>query len=376
MIRDARLSDLKALVELENRCFEIDRFNRRQFRYMMTRARARLLVDELRGRLVGYALVLFRRGMSLARLYSIAVDPAKRGRGAGRALLEAAEGAAREAECAYLRLEVREDNVESIRLYHNAGYRKLGKVGDYYEDGMDALRFEKALAPRLTPALVRVPYYEQTLDFTCGSSALMMAMKTLDPKLRFSRALEIRLWREATTVFMNSGHGGCGPFGLALSAAHRNFSVEVFVNDKRVPFIDSVRNEEKKEVMRLVHEDMLGEIREFRIPVRYGGATLENIEDRFNSGAVPIVLVSLYRLYGEKVPHWVVVTGFEERFVYVNDPFVNHKREHTRTDCIDMPIAKRNFERMSRYGRAGLQAAVFVSRGKHVKVRATGRRGR
>ena len=80
---------------------------------------------------------------------------------------------------------------------------------------MEALRYEKALAPRLKPSLARVPYYEQTLDFTCGSSALMMAMKSLDPSLRFSRTLELRLWREATTIFMTSGHGGCGPLGLA-----------------------------------------------------------------------------------------------------------------------------------------------------------------
>lgn len=361
MIRDARLSDLNALVDLEERCFEIDRFSRRQFRYMMTRAQARLIVDERRRRLTGYVLVLFRRGTSLARLYSVAVDPASRGKGIGRALLEAAENAAIDAGFAYMRLEVRRDNAETIRLYRKAGYRKLGEVGDYYEDGMEALRFEKALAPKLSPALARVPYYEQTLDFTCGSSALMMAMKTLDPSVRFSRKLELRLWREATTVFMTSGHGGCGPFGLALSASSRGFGAEVHVNDKGVPFLDSVRSEEKKEVMRLVHEDMLDAIKKRGIPVRYGTTTPAIIEARFEAGAVPIVLVSLYHLYGQKVPHWIVVTGFEERFVYVNDPFVDRKRDRTRTDCINMPIARRDFERMSRYGRAGLQAAVFVS---------------
>ncbi len=362
MIRDARLSDLNALVAVEERCFSSDRFSRRQFRYLITRAQGRLLVDERRSKLIGYVLVLFRRGTSLARLYSIAVDPRARGKGAGRDLLEAAEKAAVEADCAYLRLEVRPDNAESIRLYRSAGFRKLGELSDYYEDGMGALRYEKALAPRLKPSLVRVPYYEQTLDFTCGSSALMMAMKALDPKHRFSRTLELRLWREATTIFMTSGHGGCGPLGLALSAASRGFRAEVIVNDKGVPFLDSVRSEEKKEVMRLVHEDMLAQVKRLRIPLQYGSANLNTIESRFEKGAVPIVLISLYHLHEQKVPHWVVVTGFEDRFVYVNDPFVDHKREHTRTDCMNMPIAKLDFERMSRYGRAGLQAVVFISK--------------
>ena len=370
MIRDARISDLNALVTLEERCFQLDRFNRRQFRYYITRAQGRLLVDERHGKLIGYALVLFCRGTSLARLYSIAVNPKARGKGAGRDLLEAAEKAAVEANCAYMRLEVRPDNAESIRLYRSAGYRKLGEVSDYYEDGMEALRYEKALAPRLKPSLVRVPYYEQTLDFTCGSSALMMAMKALDPSMRFSRTLELRLWREATTIFMTSGHGGCGPLGLALSAVSRGFGAEVIVNDKGVPFLDSVRSEEKKEVMKLVHEDMLAQVKKLSIPVQYGSARLQRIESRFKSGAVPIVLISLYHFYEEKVPHWVVVTGFEDRFVYVNDPFVDHKRERTRTDCINMPIAKLDFERMSRYGRAGLQAVVFISKDGRAQRRA------
>ncbi len=370
MIRDARLSDLSSLVALEERCFELDRFSRRQFRYLITRAQGRLLVDERRGKLIGYVLVLFRRGTSLARLYSIAVDPRARGKGAGRDLLEAAEKAAVDASCAYLRLEVRPDNAESIRLYRRAGFRKLGEVSDYYEDGMDALRYEKALAPRLSPKLARVPYYEQTLDFTCGSSALMMAMKALDPSLRFSRTLELRLWREATTIFMTSGHGGCGPLGLALSAASRGFSAEVIVNDKGVPFLDSVRSNEKKEVMRLVHEDMLSQVKKLSIPVRYGNASLQKIESQFKSGAVPIVLISLYHFYEQKVPHWVVVTGFEDRFVYVNDPFVDRKLEHTRTDCINMPNAKLDFERMSKYGRAGLQAVVFISKNGRARRRA------
>ena len=361
MIRDARISDLKALVELENQCFEIDRFNRRQFRYMITRARARLLVDARRNNLAGYVLVLFRRGTSLARLYSIAVAPPFRGKGAARNLLDAAEGAAKEADCAYLRLEVRRDNAESIRLYQKAGFRKLGQLGDYYEDGMEAFQLEKALAPRLRSAPARVPFYQQTLEFTCGSSALMMAMKALDPSTRFSRNLELRLWREATTIFMASGHGGCGPFGLALSAVKRGFSAEVHVNDRGVPFLDSVRSEEKKEVMRLVHEEMLDEIKHLRIPVHYGSPSVSDVERRFEKGAIPIVLVSLYRLYGEKVPHWVVITGFEKRFVYVNDPYVDTKRGNARADSINTPIARQDFERMTRYGRAGLQAVVFVS---------------
>ena len=360
MIRAARVSDLKGLVDLENRCFQHDRLSKRQFRYMLTRAHADTLVEERRGRLVGYVLVLFRRATSLGRVYSIAVDPAERGRGIGQNLLEAAEGSAIERGCAYLRLETQPDNAASNALYHRMGYRPFGVVEDYYEDGSAALRMEKALAPQLEPKLNRVPYYEQTLDFTCGASALMMALKALDPAEELDRRSELRIWREATTIFMASGHGGCGPLGLALAAARRGFRTEVYVNDEGVPMIDSVRSPTKKEVMRLVHEDMLEEAQQAGIPVIFGSLALSEIKSRFEAGAIPLVLISSYRLSLQKVPHWVVVTGFGDRFVYVHDPYVDHKRHETATDSMNTPIEHREFAHMARYGRAGLQALVMV----------------
>jgi ribosomal protein S18 acetylase RimI-like enzyme len=361
-IREADLEDLGALVRLENASFDSDRLTRRQFRYMITRARARiLLAEDTCGSLLGYVLILFSKGTSVARLYSIAVAREARGLGVGRALVAAAEAAAWERDRAYMRLEIRRDNLASQALFEGAGYRRFGILSDYYEDHMEALRYEKALAPGLKPMLQRVPYYEQTLDFTCGSSSLMMAMQALKPDLVLDRKLELRIWREATTIFMTSGHGGCGPFGLALAAHRRGFAVEVYINDPGVPLVDSVRSQEKKEVMRLVHEDMQEEVERLGIPVRYQTLGLEALAERFDAGAVPMVLISSYRIYQEKFPHWVVVTGFDAHFVYVHDPFVDYEGGEVPLDSINMPIQREEFGRMSRYGRAGLQAVVLVS---------------
>ena len=211
---------------------------------------------------------------------------------------------------------------------------------------------------------IDVPYYEQTLDFTCGASAVMMAMRALDPAVRMDRTMELRLWREATTIFMTSGHGGCGPFGLALASARRGFDVEIYVNDPGVPLLDSVRSPEKKEVMRLVHEEMLQEVTEMDLPVHYTRLSLEELRQKHEQGAIPLVLISSYRIYRDKTPHWVVVTGFDAHLVYVNDPFVDRDEGETETSSINLPIPKSEFTRMARYGRAGLQAVVLVSRGK------------
>jgi ribosomal protein S18 acetylase RimI-like enzyme len=373
-IRPASLADLAALVEIEAGSFQSDRLTRRQFRHMLTRAHAATLVAEAEGCLLGYILLLFSRGTSVARVYSIAVGAQARGRGVGRALVAAAEARAWEEERAYVRLEIRRDNLASQALFEAAGYRRFGVLSDYYEDHMEALRYEKALSPGPKPELARVPYYEQTLEFTCGSSALMMGMKALEPALPLDRTLELRIWREATTIFMTSGHGGCGPFGLALAAQARGFAAEVYVNDTGVPLVDSVRSPEKKEVMRLVHEDMLAQMNRLAIPVVYGTLSPAGLRERFDAGAVPLVLISSYRIYGEKFPHWVVVTGFDDHFVYVHDPFVDYANGETAMDSINMPIQREEFARMARYGRAGLQAVILIARPPEPKVPAQGRR--
>jgi len=360
MIRPAKPDDLPELVRIENASFEIDRFSRRNFRYLLTQANACTLVDEPDGRLRGYAMLLFNTGTSLARLYSYAVDPQWRGQGIGQALVAAAEQEALNHDCIALRLEVRRDNTASIRLFEKNGYQPIGTVEDYYEDHMAALRYEKSLVPHLEPELVKVPYYEQTLDFTCGPSALLMAMKTLQPDIEIDRREELRIWRESTTIFMTSGHGGCGPYGLALAAWHRGFDVEVYVNDKGALFIDSVRSEEKKEVMRLVQEDFVEELRRLPVKLAYRPIKVAELQEKFELGGIPIVLISSYRIYREKFPHWVVVTGFDDKYIYVHDPFVDHDNQKSQTDVINMPILKRDFERMARYGKAGQKAVLLI----------------
>ncbi|HSJ49383.1 MAG TPA: GNAT family N-acetyltransferase/peptidase C39 family protein [Gammaproteobacteria bacterium] len=360
MIRQATPEDIKSLLRLEEECFSVDRLSQRSFRYLLTKANAVTFVDERDGEIAGYVMLLFNAGTSLARLYSIAVSPRFRGRDIGKALVAAAEEAARERDSVYIRLEVRKDNAASIALFEQAGYRRFGEYDDYYEDHMDAYRYERRLVSNLNADLAMVPYYQQTLEFTCGPAALMMAMKALESAVVLDRTLEIRIWRESTTVFMTSGHGGTSPYGMALAAVHRGFEAEVFVNDASELLVDSVRSAEKKEVMRLVEKDFLDEMRERDIPVHYRKVDVNDIRAAFDQGGVPIVLISSYRIYKEKFPHWVVVTGFDDRFIYVHDPYVDAEKHKVQADCINMPILQKDFQRIARYGKYGQRAALII----------------
>lgn len=359
MLRPATIDDLDNLVALEKVSFDSDGFSRRVFRYLLTEAHAQTLVSLSDDKFCGYVVVLFHSGTSLARLYSLAVHPDCQQQGIGHELLHTAEQVALDNDCISLRLEVRIDNEKAISLYRKLGYRQFGTYHDYYKNHMDALRFEKRLV-HSRPDMARVPYYEQTLRFTCGPSALLMAMNALNPEMKPSRAQELRLWREATTIFMTSGHGGCGPYGLALSAWHRGFDVEIFVNDETTLLVDSVRSEEKKEVMRVVQQDFLDELHEHNIDIQYRPLYVDELQQKFNTGGIPLVLISSYRMYNERNPHWVVVTGFDDKYIYVHDPFVDHETGRTQMDSINMPIRKSDFEHMARYGRSQQKAAIIL----------------
>ncbi|KPK11155.1 MAG: ribosomal-protein-alanine acetyltransferase, partial [Acidithiobacillales bacterium SG8_45] len=311
MIRKARQGDLNSLVEIEQLVFETDRFTRRNFRYLLTKANAVTLVYDELSHVLGYVTLLFNSGTSLARMYSLAVHPDAQKKGVGTKLIKSAEQEAIEHDCITLRLEVRRDNEQAIRRYESMGYRQFGTRKDYYE----ALVYEKRLEPKLKPDLARVPYYRQTLEFTCGPAALMMAMKALEPKQKLSRKVELQLWRESTTIYMTSGHGGCGPHGLALSAFHMGFDVELYVKQDDVMFLDSVRSQEKKDVMRLVQEDFVSQLKKLKVKIHHRVLSVSAMLKKFEQGGIPIVLISSYRIYREKFPHWVVVTGFDDKYI-------------------------------------------------------------
>lgn len=359
--RAGQLDDLEALLALEMRCFSSDRLSRRQLRWLLQRGHARfqlLLTPE--GRLVAYLLLLFRKGTSLARIYSLAVDPDFAGQGWGRHLMQSAETLALEEGCSALRLEVRPDNPAAQHLYRNAGYRQFGEYADYYEDHARALRFQKRLYKEPEGLVREVPYYSQTLPFTCGPASLMMAMKAQQPELVLNRSLELQLWREATSIFMTTGHGGCGPRGLALAAWRRGFDVQLWINREGPLFQRGVRDATKKEVLALVHQDFAVQMQATNIQEHLAELTQADLQTCLEQGGVPLVLISSWSFSGQKSPHWVVVTAMDDQFIYLNDPEIDEEDQQTTLDSLQVPVARRDFARMACFGQEKLRTAVAV----------------
>jgi ribosomal protein S18 acetylase RimI-like enzyme len=132
------------LLELE-RGFPGDRLSPRSLRRLLGRPTAEVWVAEADGRVCADAVLLYRARARVARLYSLIVAPAARGRGIGAALLERAVQAAAARACARLTLEVRGDNAGAIALYRHHGFRPTRLLPGYYDDGECALRMARAL---------------------------------------------------------------------------------------------------------------------------------------------------------------------------------------------------------------------------------------
>jgi len=359
-IRSARTSDLDALVALENALFETDRLSRRSFRRFISSRSAVLLVASEDGAVRGYGLVLLRRGTALARLYSIAVDPKVQGRGIATALIGACEEAASKRGAMVVRLEVQVHNARALKLYEKLGYRVFGRYEAYYDDGSDALRLEKIIKRGLPAHAHQIPHYPQTTEFTCGPAAMMMAMAAFDPKTELSRENEFRLWREATTIFMTSGHGGCEPLGMAVALARRGLDVEVFASKPPPYFLDTVRNPEKRAVMELTQAEFAREADKLGIRRTIRALKARDIAEKVSGGAIAIVLVSGYRMFDQKFPHWLVVHGVEGKHIFVHDPWVDPDFFENPAAATNVPIPMREFERMAQFGRSRLRAAIIV----------------
>ncbi|MCB1462779.1 MAG: GNAT family N-acetyltransferase/peptidase C39 family protein [Nitratireductor sp.] len=358
-VRYAQPGDIAALLVLEETCFEVDRISRRSFRDLLARETAVTFVYERDGALLGYAMLLFRRGTAMSRLYSFAVHPDASGKGIGRLLLQTAEDITFKRGRLLLRLEVREDNERAIELYRRNGYRPIGRYLDYYADHTTALRFEKTIRGDV-PLNAPTPYYEQTTDFTCGSCCLMMALARWRDDFKLDPVAEIRLWREATTIFMMSGLGGCEPHGLAVAAAEAGLSAEILVTEKGPLFLNSVRTEEKRKVMELAQADFTSRARALGLKVRYGAFGLGEIRKAIAAGKVVIVLLSGYHMFGKRVPHWVLAHGDDGHHILIHDPWVEDEIGETIADAANLPVAHEQFDRMARWGRSGLRAAVIL----------------
>lgn len=133
MIRPATPADLPALAALEQAALP-DPWTPAQLAGELAQPITRALLAGDGTQPLGYALGRVVAGE--AEVLRVAVHPAHRRQGLGRALLRALHAACAAEE---VFLEVRAGNTAAIALYEAEGYARVGRRPGYYADGEDAV---------------------------------------------------------------------------------------------------------------------------------------------------------------------------------------------------------------------------------------------
>jgi [ribosomal protein S18]-alanine N-acetyltransferase len=139
----AKKENARELFALEQQLFSKENFpiSLRMFRYHL--ARNICFVAREQEKIVGYILLLKRKGW--LKLYSFGIAREFRAKKIGVQLLEYALHYASMQSCEKVLLEVRSDNARAIALYESFGFQILKTSVAFYGDGCDALIMQKKL---------------------------------------------------------------------------------------------------------------------------------------------------------------------------------------------------------------------------------------
>jgi ribosomal protein S18 acetylase RimI-like enzyme len=362
-VRNAERADLDALIALEQRVFAADRLSRGSLRRFLTSPTAEVIVAEHGDRLAGTAIVLFRSRSLIARLYSLAVAPHMGGRGVAPMLLAAAEATAAARGCRAMRLEAHVSNHAAISRYRKSGYGECGRMRRYYEDGGDALRFQKRLVPTLPALAAAPPYFHQSTEFTCGPACIMMALGWADRSFKPAADVEFQLWREATTIFMTSGPGGCEPYGMAVALKRHGLEPEVYISHPGPYFLDTAQSAEKRRVMKVTQLAFQRDAKALGIPTHLTPVSESVLMRAFDAGSVVIVLVSGYHMVPRGRPHWIFAFGRHGDHVLMHDPAAMRDHQGMAAASETYAIPWTAFERVTHLGRERLSAAIVIRKG-------------
>jgi len=154
----------------------------------------------------------------------------------------------------------------------------------------------------------------------------MMAIKYFDNNLNLGKDLEIDIWREGNLVEVY----GTSRYGLAYSAAIRGLNARVTSNTDEIDFVDRFippLKDLNMQVLKLHFNERRHRCRKLGVNDRQLAITENIIYDALLSGHIPLVVTNALFCEKENLPHWVVITGIDNRFVYINNPLDTNSRK-------------------------------------------------
>jgi ribosomal-protein-alanine N-acetyltransferase len=136
-LRVFQRDDLDEILRLEARSFPDDAYEEALFLAWQRQNPDLFLVALGDEAIVGYVIATVEGGVG--KIVSIAVDPDQRRRGIGKGLAQEILRRLQGTSVSTIILETRHDNIASISMWAELGFRQIGTAPGYYEDGADAL---------------------------------------------------------------------------------------------------------------------------------------------------------------------------------------------------------------------------------------------
>ncbi len=135
-VEDASIRYLDRLYEIEMECFEKEAFTKQQIAYLLNDYNSISLVAKENEKIVGFIIgrIHVERKSLIGHILTIDISPAHRRKGIAVKLLQEIERIFKEKGVKVCHLEVREDNVAALSLYQKSGYKKIGRLENYYEN--------------------------------------------------------------------------------------------------------------------------------------------------------------------------------------------------------------------------------------------------
>ena len=130
-IRRANTSDIDDIAYIEEECFSTP-WSRKSVAESMSHSPWRFFVAINKSRVVGYGGVYLI--LDEGQISNIAVLPAFRGEGLGRAILNAICEECRAEGCARITLELRKSNSVARALYESCGFISVGERPNFYSN--------------------------------------------------------------------------------------------------------------------------------------------------------------------------------------------------------------------------------------------------
>jgi hypothetical protein len=172
---------------------------------------------------------------------------------------------------------------------------------------------------------MKIPYYAQTAEFTCGPACVLMIFKHFDPGLRLNRSLEFEVWRQCNMI----GVRGADPFGMSVPLLDSGYEIHLVTRRRRAIDLDlwkkrlrqhSFTPEDARLAVFGIAENRKRALGR-GLSVEYGRINVERIARSFSEGFIPVALVHMGVVHQYDIPHWVVVTGIGQDHVTFNDPY-------------------------------------------------------